>query len=101
MRDFTQEQKGPSGMKDLPFGYEEGLILSPPQHKLKKTPSGMRDFTQEQKSPSGMKDLPFGYEEGLILEHFGLTAQGQKLARISLRRLILSLSGLRARSWPE
>jgi len=26
MRDFTQEQKGPSGMEDLPLGYEEGLI---------------------------------------------------------------------------
>ena len=26
MRDFTQEKKGPSGMADLPFGCEEGLI---------------------------------------------------------------------------
>ena len=23
---MTQEQKGPSGIADLPFGYEEGLI---------------------------------------------------------------------------
>jgi len=43
------------------------MPLSPPQHKLKKTPSGMRDFAQEQKAPSGMKDWAFGYEEGLIL----------------------------------
>ena len=27
MRDFTQEQEDPSGMKDLQFGYKEGLIV--------------------------------------------------------------------------
>ena len=39
--------------------------LSPPRHKLEKTPTGMRDFTRDQKCPSGMKDLPFGFGYGL------------------------------------
>jgi len=70
MRDFTQEQKGSSGMEDLQFGYVLRLVVSRSPFLLRHAnhPSGMGDFTQEQKGQSGMEDLPLGYEESLIAE---------------------------------
>ncbi len=83
--------------------------LSHSNSNFAKTPSGLAAQNgalparaQGQKlARIGLRRLEAGQNRTQEADSEPFWAQGQKLARIGLRRLILSLSGLRVRSWPE